>query len=79
MSAPPDGLCFSDVTDFLFWRPMSDKRLMLLLLTVILLVAHLDRFVLSIFLLSGLLLSVLALPSPESTGVRGGIARMLRA
>lgn len=50
-----------------------------LLLTVNLLVAHLDRFVLSILLLSGLLLSLLAVPSPVSIGVRGGIARILRA
>lgn len=79
VSAPPDCLFFSDATDFLFWRPMSDRRLIPLLLTVILLVAHLERFVLPIFLLSGLLLSLLAVPSPVSTGVRGGIARMLRA
>lgn len=79
VSVPPDCLFFSDRTDFLFWRPISDRRLMPLLLTVNLLVAHLDRFVLSILLLSGLLLSLLAVPSPVSIGVRGGIARILRA
>lgn len=79
VSEPPDCLFFSEVTDFLLLRPMSDRRLMPLLLTVNLLVAHLERFVLSSLVLSGLLLSLLTVPSAVSLGVRGGIARMLRA
>lgn len=81
MSEPPDRRFFSDVTDFLFCRPTNESRFILLLFTVIFLVAHLDLFVLSILLLSGLLLSLLVALSPVSLGVDGigVIARLLRA
>lgn len=81
VSEPPDRRFFSEVTDFLFCLPTKDSRFILLLLTVIFLVAHLDRFVLSILLLSGLLLSLLVELSPVSLGVAGVgvIARLVRA
>lgn len=79
VSEPPDCLFFSDVTGFLLFLPMRDRRLRPLLLTVILLVAHLARFVLSILRLSGLLLPLLVAPSPGSLGVEGVIVRWLRA
>lgn len=81
VSEPPERRFFSDVVDFLFCLPINDSRFTLLLFSVIFLVAHLDLFVLSILLLSGLLLSLLVALSPVPLGVAGVgvIARLLRA
>lgn len=76
---PPDCLFFSLWAKFSVCRLIKESRFMLLLLTVNFRVAHLDRFVLSIFLLSGLLLPLLIVPSSASDGVCGAIVRQSRA
>lgn len=78
-SEPPDCLFFSLWEGFNDCRPIRESRFRLLLLTVILRVAHLDLFVLSIFLLSGLLLPLLIVPSPASVGESGAIVWLSRA